>query len=185
MDQVFDKIECDAPVTINTSGAREHVGKIERHIRTLKERYRCCYAPLPFSHLPLAMIVHLVYFLQLWKNTFPSKHEISSTLSPREIVTKLSLKFDIHCQSRFGEYVEAHEDHIVTNNVQELQTFPAIVLGPTGNLQGTVKVFDIKTGRVKKVKTFDRYPMPDSIIEIVNAWGEKLRKQKRAQELAW
>ena len=33
--------------------------------------------------------------------------------------------------------------------------FAALYLGPTGNLQGTVKAWNIHTGHVKNVKHFD------------------------------
>ena len=74
----------------------------------------------------------------MFLNAMSAKKGISETLSPREIVLRQRLDWNNHCAGEFSEYVEAHEDRIVTNNVQELCTFPAIVLGPTqltGNSQ--------------------------------------------------
>jgi hypothetical protein len=87
--------------------------------------------------------------------------------------TKLTLaaKFDFtkHCIAPFGSYVEAHNDPMITNTMR-LHTFPALFLGPMGNLQRTHKVFDINTGTVKKPCTVTLLPMPDRVIKVVNDW---------------
>ena len=59
------------------------------------------------------------------------------------------------------------------------RTFAALYLGPTSNLQGRVKAWDINTGRVKKVKVFDVVPMPDSVVDTVNKWGKIYQKEKK------
>jgi hypothetical protein len=52
------------------------------------------------------------------------------------------------------------------------RTFPGIFLGPTGNLQGTHKVFDINTGAVKKPRTITPLTMPDRVIAVIEDWGQ-------------
>jgi hypothetical protein len=49
---------------------------------------------------------------------------------------------------------------------------PAIVLGPTGNLQGTYKFLNLVTGKKVKRRAFTPYPMPDSVIKKVEAYGK-------------
>jgi hypothetical protein len=51
------------------------------------------------------------------------------------------------------------------------RTHEAIALGPTGNLQGSVKFYCLKTGQVLKRWEFTPLPMPDQIIKQVNAFG--------------
>ena len=46
-------------------------------------------------------------------------------------------------------------------------------------MQGTVKVVDLNTGKVKKPKTFTEVPMPDSIVKLVNDWGKKYQKKRK------
>ena len=41
MDEEFEKIKPEVELDVNISAAREHVGKIERYHKTLKERCRC------------------------------------------------------------------------------------------------------------------------------------------------
>ena len=49
---------------------------------------------------------------------------------------------------------------------------PAIVLGPTGNLQGTYKFVSLVTRKKVKRQAFTPYPMPDSVIKKVEAYGK-------------
>jgi hypothetical protein len=49
---------------------------------------------------------------------------------------------------------------------------PAIVLGPTGKLQGTYKFLSLATGQKVKRRAFTPYPMPDSVIKKVEAYGK-------------
>ena len=49
---------------------------------------------------------------------------------------------------------------------------PAIVLGPTGNLQGTFKFLSLATRMKVKQRAFMPYPMPDLIIKKVKAYSK-------------
>lgn len=83
---------------------------------------------------------------------------------------------------QFGEYIEADWDNTVTNTMKS-RTYPAIYLGPTRNIQGIIKAFDLNTGGVKKPCTFTSYPMPDRVIEAVNKMGERnMERDARSQE---
>ena len=108
MDMKFVKLADEFDVVeINTTAAREHVGEIERSHRTLKERARCVVAELPYNTLQMQMRIHLVYFVVLWLNAFPSKKGISDNLSPREIVTRKNINFIKHCKALFDSCVKA------------------------------------------------------------------------------
>jgi hypothetical protein len=39
-------------INLNTTSRDEHVGDIERYIRTVKERMRCSYNSVPFTQVP-------------------------------------------------------------------------------------------------------------------------------------
>ena len=93
------------------------------------------------DHTRLQLIlIELIYHVVLWLNVFPSKSGVSETLSPREIVLPPPLDFVKHCRAPFGSYCKAHNEPAPTNTMVSRAT-PAIVLGPTGNLQGTYKFF--------------------------------------------
>ncbi len=49
---------------------------------------------------------------------------------------------------------------------------PVIVIGPTGNLQGTYTFFSLATGKKVKRRAFMPYPMPDLVIRKVEVYGK-------------
>jgi hypothetical protein len=62
-----------AGIILNTTSANEHVHKIERQIRVIKERVRATRHILPFQMIPLIMLIDLIYSSVLWINAFPPK----------------------------------------------------------------------------------------------------------------
>ena len=100
------------------TAVRDHVAKIERQIRTVKERTRCTTAALlncGIKHLHKQIVIHLVYDVTLWLNAFPRKQSLSLNFLPREIVTQRRISLDDKCNAEFGSYVQATTDTIVTN----------------------------------------------------------------------
>ena len=188
MDQEFEKVEGELGlVEINTTAAREHVGEIERSNRVVKERARSISSTLPYAVLPKQIVIHLIYYVVTFLNCSVAENGVSDTLSPREIVLRRKLDWIKHCTSKgealeFGEYVEAHEDPDITNTPRS-RTYPSIYLGPTTNIQGTKKVFDLKTGVVKKPRTVTRFPCPDRVITLVDTWGRRYQKEERKNKL--
>ena len=182
MDMEFEPlVDLSTDANINCTAAREHVGDIERFIRTVRERMRSTASELPYSdYMPDAFIIRLVYFAVMWINAFLAENGASQEYSPREIVTGLKMDFQKHCRARWGSYVEASVDDIVTNT-QVNRTHPSICLGPTGNMQGSVWCYDLKTKKVVKRRTITPLPMPDCVIRRVVELG-KQSKQKRTSD---
>jgi hypothetical protein len=177
MDGEFEKIRDLLPgVVLNTTAANEHVAEIERRIRTLKERARCALATMPFRRLPNMILIHLLYFLTMWINNFPSKTGISSIYSPRELLNRSRLSASKHCRADFGAYCEVHEEPSPSNTMAS-RTQPAICLGPTGNAQGSYRFFSLSTGRVIVRRNFTIIPMPDTIIALVDEWAGRNQAQ--------
>ena len=139
MDGEFERVKPFLPtLECNTTAAKEHVSKAEQTIRTMKERTRGLIAALPFTHIPRRMKIEFVYFIVLWLNAFPVKSGVSGTYSPRELVLHRKLDYKKHCQILPGSYCEVHNE-LVPTNTMVARTHACIALGPTGNLQGTVK----------------------------------------------
>ncbi|KAL7460368.1 hypothetical protein ACHAXS_002287 [Conticribra weissflogii] len=172
MDGEFDKVAKLLPeVVVNTTSAGEHVGDIEQHIRTVKERGRGLTNTLPYTRMPPRMVLELIYFCVMWLNAVPNKNGISEEYSPREVVVRQRLSYKKHCQVPFGAYCEVFEDRERTNTMAS-RTRSAISLGPTGNLQGTYKFMCLSTRNVIKRRQFQELPMPESIIRKIQEWGE-------------
>ena len=51
------------PATLNIVAAEEHVGDIERSVRTIKERTRCHVHRLPYKRYPKEMIVGFITYV--------------------------------------------------------------------------------------------------------------------------
>ena len=117
------------------------------------------------------IIVHCVYFVVIMLNTVPDASGISEKYSPDEIVISRKLDMKKDCWARFGAYVEASKDADIINTMAE-RTHSCLTLGPSGNLQGSVKCFDLLTGRVVVCQTNKVLLMPDSIPKLINRWGK-------------
>jgi hypothetical protein len=146
-------------------------------ICTIKERTRGLLAILPFEHILWRMKIEFIYFIVLWLNAFPVKSGISSTFSLRNLLVRWKLDYKKHCRVLPGTYCEVHDEPSPSNTMTPCM-HEAIALGPTGNLQGSMKFYSLDTGRVLKRHLFTPIPMPDCIIAKVNNIGAK-EKQGR------
>ena len=150
MDGEFEKIREILPtVECNTTAAKEHMSKAERTIRTVKERTRGLVCTLPFMHIPRRMKIEFVYYMVFWLNVFPVRTGISGVYSPRELLVPWRLDYTKHCRVLPGTYCEVHNEPVPLNTMTS-RTHEAIAMGPTGNLQGSIKFYCLTTGRILK-----------------------------------
>ena len=74
MDGKFAKIKPEVELDINILAAKEHVGKIERYHRTLKERCRCTLSDMrpirskAYQYLHKQIVIRMVYFCVMMIN---------------------------------------------------------------------------------------------------------------------
>jgi hypothetical protein len=119
--------------------------------------------------MPNQFIIHLMMFVTLWINAFPSDSGVSDVYSPREIVTGMKMDYLKHCKARFGSYVEASVDPTITNTLQA-RTTPCIVLGPTAK-------------QILDRHNITPLPMPDKVIKRVILLGKKACQQQMSTRL--
>jgi hypothetical protein len=81
-----------------------------------------------------------------------------------------TLDYNEHLILQLGQYCQVHEEDNPCNS-QIARTKGAISLGPVGNLQGSFKFMDLKTGKKIVRCSWDVIPMPDLVIDGVNALG--------------
>ena len=91
-------------------------------------------------------------------------------------MTGETLDFKKHLSLQFGQYCQVHEEETPRNN-QNLRTKGAILLGPSGNLQGRYKFMALNTGQKIVRRSWDVIPMPDTVIACVNALGRDQLEQ--------
>jgi hypothetical protein len=158
-------------IVLNTTLANEHLPKIKRQIRVIMERVRATRHQLPFEVIPLLMMIDLIYYTVLWINAFPPKGGVLEHLSPQSIMTGINFDYQKHCQIQFGWYAQVHEEPSQTSSMSA-HTVGAICLGPTGNIQGSYKFLNLRTGRRITCCRFTMLPMPQEVITRVNQLGK-------------
>ena len=176
MDGQFEPLHGDLAemgIQLNTVSNDKHVPEIERQIQTLKERTRAIYCTLPFQKVPRHLIIEMIYAANYWLNMFPRKGGISQTMSPRTLLTGLTMNYHRHCRLEFGEYVQTHEEH---DNSLNPRTIGALALHPTGNVQGGYFFLSLSMGKVINRMRWTRIPMPKEVIDQV----ERMAHQEHA-----
>ena len=131
-DPEFEPIWATFP-QLNCCAGDEHVPDIEHYIRTVKDRVRSTYRMLCFKRVLWLILIHLVKNAVFWLNALPARDGVSSTHSPRYLLTGRELEYPLHVRLEFGEYVQTHEKH---GNRMTDRTLGAICLSPNGNSQG-------------------------------------------------
>ena len=111
------------------------------------------------------MLSHMAYFSVIWRNSFPPKGGISSTTSPRTIITGLRMNFAVHCQPEFCSYVQTYE---ANDNSMNPRTIGAICLDPKGNVQGGYNFMSLVTGERIHRRQWTSLPMPTEVVELVH-----------------
>ena len=159
-------------ITLNETSRDEHVGDIERYIRTVKERMRAIYNTMPFHKVLTRLVIEMAKTAVFWLNAFPISGGASGNLSPRTISTGQKVDYKRHCRFQFGEYTQTHEEH---NNSMNARTVGALALRPVGNGPGSFYFLSISTGRVLNRLHATALPMPDDIIEKIHRMA---RQQK-------
>jgi Reverse transcriptase (RNA-dependent DNA polymerase) len=158
--------EAVAPTILNINAADEHVGEVERSIRTIKERVRAALHALPYKRLPKEMIKGVVRLAVKALNQFPAEDGISDVLSPVTIVTGLPAPDYNHIQLDFGEYVTVFEDNNPTNTTAP-RVVDAIALHHTGNAQGGYFFMSLATGERVSRRQYTKLPLTQRIIDAV------------------
>ena len=166
-------------VTLNTTSRDEHVGDVERYIRTIKERMRGVSNTIPFKRLTRNMVMELAKAVVYWLNSVPSNMGVSPTMSPRTIITGQLLDYHKHCQYEFGEYVQTHEEH---DNSLLSRTVGVIALRPTGNQQGGYFFMSLHTGHIINRLHTTKLPMP---AEVITRVGQLAKTQNMIPSLAF
>jgi hypothetical protein len=168
MDGQFEPLRAktaEMGITLDVVSNDVHVPEIERFNRVLKERVRSSKATTPFKKLPARFLIELVAACIFWWNAFPANGGISTTMSPRMIITGSDIDYNRHCKLQPGEYVQTHED---TDNTMKYRTVGALALRPTGNAQGGYYYMSLKTGRRINRAYCTPLPMPSEAIDRVH-----------------
>eukprot|EP00957_Ditylum_brightwellii_P100385 7651882-Ditylum_brightwellii.AAC.1 len=107
--RALDKVFMQLGVELNVTSQNEHVPRIERAIRTVKERVRALLTPLPHKKYPKRMIIGAANFVVFWLDLVPPKGGVSSSMSPRATVKGSQPVYTKHYNIPFEVYAQVHD----------------------------------------------------------------------------
>ncbi len=152
-----------APRHLSIAGREEHVGPVERSIRTIKERARCICHSLPYKRYTKIMIQSLIETAVHWLNSFPSDDGVSTTLSPAAIVEgRPPPDFSMN-KILFGA---AAIVFTTTRNTMQQRGERAIALRETDRT-GHYRFMSLDTGRTIHSSDWQEIPIDDFTINRV------------------
>ena len=162
-------------VEVDVSGAGGHVARIERKIQTVKERVRAHIShqlPFTLTTLGVAMLVlFCVSRLNYQTSGIGYRDE-----SPRVAFSGRQVDQLLDFRAAFGEYAQCTVPN--TDRSMSARTEDCVVMLPTGNRTGSVKMMSIKTGKLLVRDQFKILPMPSTVIirlnEMAAADGRKI-----------
>ena len=168
-DGEFRKVETLVTTEVECCAANEHVDRIERRIRVIKERTRCYWVALPYKRAPKVMVDENLFEINEWLNAYPYKRGVSDRYSPgamiqgKEPVDMKTLKVT------FGAYCEVYDG---TDNTNKERKLSCIALRPC-NRQGGYYFLNLETGRKIHGYDWDELAISDRIIDMVHALADK------------
>ena len=163
----LDEVLC--PTQMHIYAANEHVGVIERSIRTIKERCRCISHSMPYTMHPKILTRCMLEFVVTRLNQLPSSTGVSKVISPATIVLG---KGPLDCQYNtidFGSYVVLYT---TTTNDMKRRSVPCIALNPTNNFGG-YNFMSLESGRKLHGYKWKELPMDDWVIARVEEIAKK------------
>ena len=105
-------------------------------------------------------------------NDYPAKDGVSTTISPKTIVTGAPALDYNDIKLEFGTYAHVYEVHNIKNDTKA-RTMPLITLNRTKNKQGGYYFMSLVTGEKLPMKQWTVVPMPDEATAIVEAMATK------------
>jgi hypothetical protein len=152
-------------IALDVVSKNQHVPRIERVCRVVKERVRAHLNTLPFI-LPFRLLKFLVMFCIATINMQPNQNR-PDRASPRELFTQMKLDFKRDLRVSFGEYVFVPTEPNKKNSMDS-RASGCIALYPTGSRSGAVKFFDIGKNSVISRTHWKSVPMPREVINHLN-----------------
>ena len=140
-----------------------HVGEAERAIRTHKEWTRGIATTRDWT-MPLKFYPHLVSFVTLRLNLFPSKR---GYIDIPAVEAFRGIKVDYHKDLRvgFGTYCQiTRKFGVGWNSVELPRTEGAISLHPAMDAAGSVNFWVLRSGAVVKRHQFKAFPTPMEVV---------------------
>ena len=168
-DNEFQKIENRVSAHLEICAAGQHIPRIERGIRSVKDRTRCFWVGLTFKKAPKIMVDECLIMVIACLNDFPNKNGISQTLSPASIILGRGKINGNHLKATFGRYYEVY---CGTDSTNKERRTSAICLHPS-NSQGGYYFLSLETGKKIQGYKFTELAMPNQVIDHIHELAEE------------
>ena len=131
----------------------------------IKERVRAHIAhKLPYTLTTLGIAMLVLFCVS--RINFQASRSRDGGPCPRELFSGRRVDGGKDFRVAYGDYVQCTVAN--TDNSMSARTDDCIVVLPTGNRTGTVKMLSLTTGRIVSRDQFKILPMPDSVIARLN-----------------
>ena len=117
----------------------------------------------------------------MWLNAFPPKDGVSTTISPRSLITGMKIDYNKHCRIECGAYAQTHEEH---SNDMGARTVGAIALRTKGTDDGGYYFLNLSSGYRIYRKRWTELPMPEEVKDRVHNLARR-SKSARGLTFAW
>jgi len=138
---------------------------IDRKIRFIKDRCRSMICGLLYQ-IPTYLYKYLIFFVISRINLINHSYSNINNISSKELFTVIRTDYNKDIRHYFGEYVQTITPE--TNNTMVERTNRCIALSPSGDKDGSVYFFHIKTKKIIKRNKWKTLPMTNEIIESIN-----------------
>jgi len=152
------------PSKLHICASGEHVPKIERSIRTIKERTRTICHSLPYTCFPKIMSRAIVATAIQWINAFPSSGGIIGNYSPALILEGRTNPDCNRTRLTFGSYAHVYDSS--SDNTQQKRSIPSIALNEA-NEKDSQFFMSLETGRKIHSKKWIELPIDSMVIDKV------------------
>lgn len=152
-------------IEVDVSGAGGHVARIERRIRTVKERVRAYMShELPFSLTAVGIAMFVLFCVS--RINYQTSESRRGDECPRVAFSGRQVDALLDYRIGFGQYAQCTVAN--TDRSMSARTEDCIAMLPTGNRTGSVKMMSIGTGKLVTRDQFIILPMPTSVINRLN-----------------
>ena len=173
-DNEFECVEdLIRPANLFLVGANEHVGDVERSVRTVKDCTRYHVHRLPYIYYPKIMVAGMVTHVIKSLNQLPTESGIDTHLSPASLITGSPVPDFNNIMLNYGDYVQPYEPN-TSGNDQSPRSIGAIDLYPRNGK--TWYFISLQTG--KRVHRHGWTVLP-ATKEVVNRVNYLCRKQNQ------
>jgi len=166
------------PTRLNIVAAEEHVGDVERSIRTLKDGIRTHISRLPYTHYPRAMVAGAAMHTLISINQLPTTNGVSTHLSPGSLITgEPTPDYQQLIKLNFGDIVLT-ADGKTRSDPTTSRKIEAVALYPSKNASGGWYMMSINTGYVLHRYSWDIVVATEDMIKRVNELGKRQNQSK-------